>query len=177
MDYRMKYMVNEGVLLLSYAYAASGYITASAALGIFSIVLAVFWHSGNCFLNNLPKILAATLIQVLMVSVSLTPEKGIAAVLPAFCNTAVSSLWMESSRRAVRPTIRILAGSLPVFLFLSAVMPERAVRFLTGTAEPRGSLLIMVLMIFLPPLAGYARKTVKRRRISLGLRGIPGYNM
>ncbi len=177
MDYRMKYMVNEGVLLLSYAYAASGYITASAALGIFSIFLAVFWHSGNCFLNNLPKILAATLIQILMVSVSLTPEKGIAAVLPAFCNTAVSSLWMESSRRAVRPTIRILAGSLPVFLFLSAVMPERAIRFLTGTAEPRGSLLIMVLMIFLPPLAGYARKTVKRRRISLGLRGIPGYNM
>ncbi|MBQ1439719.1 MAG: hypothetical protein IIZ10_08520 [Solobacterium sp.] len=177
MDYRMKYMVNEGVLLLSYAYAASGYITASAALGIFSIVLAVFWHSGNCFLNNLPKILAATLIQVLMVSVSLTPEKGIAAVLPAFCNTAVSSLWMESSRRAVRPTIRILAGSLPVFLVLSAVMPERAIRFLTGSIEPRSSLLIMVLMIFLPPLAGYARKTVKRRRISLGLRGIPGYNM
>ena len=177
MDYRMKYMVNEGVLLLSYAYAASGYITASAALGIFSIFLAVFWHSGNCFLNNLPRILAATLIQVLMISVSLTPEKGIAAVLPAFCNTAVSSLWMESSRRAIRPTIRILAGSLPVFLFLSAVMPERAIRFLTGTAESRGSLLIMVLMIFLPPLAGYARKTVKRRRISLGLRGIPGYNM
>lgn len=177
MDYRMKYMVNEGVLLLSYAYAASGYLTASAALGIFSIVLAVFWHSGNCFLNNLPKILAATLIQVLMVSVSLTPEKGIAAVLPAFCNTAVSSLWMESSRRAVRPTIRILAGSLPVFLVLSAVMPERAIRFLTGSIEPRSSLLIMVLMIFLPPLAGYARKTVKRRRISLGLRGIPGYNM
>lgn len=177
MDYRMKYMVNEGVLLLSYAYAASGYLTASAALGIFSIFLAVFWHSGNCFLNNLPKILAATLIQVLMVSVSLTPEKGIAAVLPAFCNTAVSSLWMESSRRAVRPTIRILAGSLPVFLVLSAVMPERAIRFLTGSIEPRSSLLIMVLMIFLPPLAGYARKTVKRRRISLGLRGIPGYNM
>ena len=96
MDYRMRYMVNEGVLLLSYAYAASGYITASAALGIFSIFLAVFWHSGNCFLNNLPRILAATLIQVLVVSVSLTPEKGIAAVLPAFCNTAVSSLWMET---------------------------------------------------------------------------------
>jgi hypothetical protein len=177
MDYRMKYMVNEGVLLLSYAYAASGYLTASAALGFFSIVLAVFWHSGNCFLNNLPKILAATLIQVLMVSVSLTPEKGIAAVLPAFCNTAVSSLWMESSRRAVRPTIRILAGSLPVFLLLSAMMPDGAIRFLMGTVEPRSSLLVMNLMIFLPPLAGYAFKTVKRRRISLGLREIPGYNI
>ena len=57
------------------------------------------------------------------------------------------------------------------------MMPDGAIRFLMGTAEPRSSLLVMNLMIFLPPLAGYAFKIVKRRRISLGLRKIPGYNM
>jgi hypothetical protein len=56
-------------------------------------------------------------------------------------------------------------------------MPESAVRFLMGRNEPRAALLLMDLMIFLQPLAGYAFKTVKRRRISLGLRKVPGYNM
>ncbi len=172
MDYRMKYMLNEGLMLLSYAYAVSGYIPAAAALGIFSMVLAVFLHSGNSFLNNLPRIAAGMLMQIPFLSVSLIPGYGYVTVLLAFCNTAVSLLWMESSFRAVRPTIRILLISFPVFLVLSLLLPEAAVRFLTGAFRPRAAAVILTLLIFLPALCGYACKILKRRCRFSGLRGM-----
>ena len=45
MDYRTKFMMNEGCLILAYAYAVSGYVSAAAAMGFFSAFLAVLWHS------------------------------------------------------------------------------------------------------------------------------------
>ena len=169
MDYRMKYMMNEGLILLSYAYAVSGYIRAAAVLGIFSAFLAVILHSGNSFLNNLPKIAAGTLIQLPFISVSVIPGYGYVTVLLAFCNTAVSLLWMESSFKAIRPTIRILSMGFPVFLLLSLVLPEAAAYTLTGSLQPRTAAVMLDMLIFLPAIGGYLYKTLRRRRISVGL--------
>ena len=167
MDYRMKYMMNEGFLLLSYAYAVSGYISAAAVLGSFSLGLALFWHSGKCFLNNLPEIAAGTLIQFPFILLSMVPGTGYVIALLAFCNTAVSSLWTDSSRKAVRPTVRILMAGLPVFLILSLILPESAFPFAQGAADPRLASVMLDLLIFLPALGCYLRKILGKQSIFL----------
>ena len=167
MDYRMKYMLNEGALLLSYAYAVSGYFPAAAVLGSFSLGLAIFWHSGKCFLNNLPGIAAGTMIQLPFILLSMVPGTGYVIVLLAFCNTAVSSLWMNSSRKAVRPTVKILMAAMPLYLILSLVLPESAFPFAQGAGDPRLATVMLDLLIFLPALGSYMRKMLGRRRIFL----------
>ncbi len=64
MEYGKRFMVNEAILLLSYAYAVSGYSHAAALFGICSAFLAVLWHSAGRFLNNFRRIICFTLIQI-----------------------------------------------------------------------------------------------------------------
>ncbi|MBQ9328146.1 MAG: hypothetical protein IJ225_06385 [Solobacterium sp.] len=163
MDYRTKCLLNEGVILLSYAYAVSGYIPASLTLGITGAVLAILWHSPKRFLNNLSVILTGTLIQVLFLFVSDFSGLEDTIVLLAFCNMTVSSLWMESSRNAVLPTIRILSAVFPLILFLSLALPDEAILFLNGSLLPRISALVLDMMIFLPMLVGQAMRGSRRR--------------
>ena len=176
MDYRMKYMMNEGLMLLSYAYAVSGYFPAAAVLGFFSLGLAVFWHSGKCFLNNLPGIAAGTMIQLPFILLSMVPGTGYVIALLAFCNAAVSSLWMSSSCKAVRPTVRILMTGLPLFLILSLILPESSFVFACGTSDPRLTSVMLDLLIFLPVLGCYMRKILGYRSIFLSERKNLYYN-
>ena len=126
MNYGNKFMMNEGILLLSYAYAVNGYSAAAAVFGISSALLAILWHSTGRLLNNFRRICCVTAAQFPFILFSgLTGQIG-TIVLLAFCNTIVSILWMESSLRALRETMMILLISFWVLVLLSLAMPVPA---------------------------------------------------
>ncbi len=166
MDYRTKFRMNEGCMILAYAYAVSGYIQAAIVFGIFSAFLAVICHSENCFFRNAPKIFAGTLIQIPFILVSSFPGFESTIVLLAFCNTVVSVLWMESSRKTLRSTMQIMTAVFPLFLLLTLIMPERALLFLAGSLMPRRSAVILILLIGLPLQVCYMLKRRKQCALS-----------
>ena len=172
MDYRTKFMMNEGCLILAYAYAVSGYVSAAAAMGFFSAFLAVLWHSENRFFSNLRRISAITLVQIPFILVSFFPGMGHAIALLAFCNAVVSCLWMESSGRAVRPAMRILSAVFPAALFLAMAVPEEVLTFLSGSEMPRLSMVELVLFIYLPVFLQYAWRKTSVKRIFVNLEEI-----
>ena len=155
MEYGKRFMVNEAILLLSYAYAVSGYSRAAAMFGICSAFLAVLWHSAGRFLNNFRRIICFTLIQIPFILASGLSGEIETIVLLAFCNTVVSILWMESSLRALRETMMILLVSFWIFVFVSLAMPLPAEIFLMGRILPRAASLMLVLLIFMPVLCAY----------------------
>ncbi len=167
MKYESRFMMNEGLLFLSYAYALTGFPYAAFALAISSAVMAVICHSPGRFFDNLPAVICCVLIQLPLLLVSgLSGMMETMAVL-AFCNAVVSVLWMESSMRAIRSGMRILLITFPVFLYLCVLIPEAALVFVIGQKISRASLLLLCLMMFLPVLSAYAfkRKRKKRRRV------------
>ena len=156
MNYGNKFMMNEGILLLSYAYAVNGYSAAAAVFGISSALLAILWHSTGRLLNNFRRICCVTAAQLPFILFSgLTGQIG-TIVLLAFCNTIVSILWMESSLKAISETMRILITAFPVFLFLAIALPLRVEQFLIGRSMEQAASLMLVLLIFGPVLWAYA---------------------
>ena len=164
MNHESGFMMNEGVLFLSYAYALTGFCAASVLLAITAAIMAVLYHSPRRFCVNLGTILACTFIQLPLLLVSgLSGLAGTIGLL-AFCNAVVSVLWMESSFKAIRTGMRILIGSFPVFLYLSILIPEAALFFVMGQQAERSDLILLCLMMYLPVLSGYAFKTGHRSR-------------
>ena len=155
MDYRDKFMMNAGILILAYAYAVSGYPYAGLLCGVFSVMLAILTHSMRRMMRNMPLISAGTLVQSTLIFVSFPLSERYVLVLLAFCNTVVSILWMESSLRALRETMMILLISFWVFVLLSLAMPVPAEIFLMGRILPRAASLMLVLLIFMPVLCAY----------------------
>ena len=166
MDYGKKFMVNEAVVLLSYAYAVSGYPAAAAVFGFGSAFLAVWWHSAGRLLNNFYRILRITAVQIPFILVSGFSGRAETIVLLAFCNTIVSTLWMESSLRALRETMRILLITFPVFVFLALVTPAAVTRYVTGSWMEKSASLVLVMLIFAPVVSAYLMRIHKTMRFT-----------
>ncbi len=162
MEYGKRFMVNEAILLLSYAYAVSGYSRAAALFGLCSAFLAVFWHSFRRLLNNFRRISCFMMIQIPFILTSGLSGEIETIVLLAFCNTVVSILWMESSLKAVRGTMMILMVSFWVFAFAALAMPVPAEIFLMGRILPKSASLMLVLLIFMPVLSAYGIRMHRR---------------
>lgn len=162
MNYGNKFMMNEGILLLSYAYAVNGYSAAAAVFGISSALFAIFWHSTGRFLNNFHRICSSTAVQLPFILASgLSGQIG-TIVLLAFCNTIVSILWMESSLRAIRDTMTILMIAFLIFALLAITLPPRLEVFLIGKPMEQISSLLLVLLIFGPLLAAYGMRMQRK---------------
>ena len=164
MNYENRFMMNEAVLLLAYAWALSGYLNAAVWAGLCSSFLAVWWHSPNRLYDNFSRIVCGTVIQLLFILVSGFEElEGTMAVL-AFCNTIVSILWMESSKKAVRRPMMILTSVFPLFLLLSIIMGKSVQLFLFGTLREPYILVMITLLIFGPVQYAWFKKLTKRSR-------------
>ena len=174
MDYRDKFMMNAGILILAYAYAVSGYPYAGLLCGVFSVMLAILTHSMRRMMRNMPLISAGTLVQSTLIFVSFPLSERYVLVLLAFCNTAVSVLWMESSLKAIRPGMRYILWAYPVFLMLASLLPQSAMCWFSGEVRERTSAIVLVSLIFLPLILAYIRK--QERMISVGMKRRRDYN-
>ena len=164
MNYDSRFMMNEGLLFLAYAYALSGFIPAAILLGTASAVTAVLSHSLKCLAKRGMEVLCLTLAALPLLSVS--PDSGLAGAmgLLAFCSSVVSVLWMESSEKAIRPGMRILFAFFMIFLYLTVLVPGEMVWFLAGRTMTSEFLTSMVILMFVSPFGAYALRLARKRR-------------
>ncbi len=173
MTQKEKFMISEGLLLLAYAYAVSGYHTASAGFGVLALMSAVLFHSVGSLKGGMILIPVLSLAQI-----GLIRFLNLDAALPtlgflSFCNTAYAWLWMKSSYKAVDDVIRMITGIYLMILVFLLVIPEGMADLFTPGAK--GSLLkecLTVSLIFLPCIIGYTAKCLRDFRFIVHVRNL-----
>ena len=163
MNYDSRFMMNEGLLFLAYAYALSGFYPAAILLGAAAAVTAVLFHSLKCLAKRGMEVLCLTVVQIPLLLVSRTSGLSETMGLLAFCSSVVSVLWMESSKKAILPCMRILFVSFLIFLYLAIILPEEAAGLISGSPVPKECLISIVALLFLPPMAAYGMRLERKK--------------
>ena len=164
MNYDSRFMMNEGLLFLAYAYALSGFFPAAILLGAAAVLMSVLFHSLKCLAKRGMEVLCLTVVQIPLLLVSRTSGLSETMGLLAFCSSVVSVLWMESSKKAILPCMRILSIFFVVFLYLAIVLPKEAVGWIAGTALTKECLIAVVALLFLPPIGAYMMRLERKKR-------------
>ena len=163
MNYDSRFMMNEGILFLAYAYALSGFYPAAILLGAAASITAVLFHSLKCLAKRGMEVLVLTAVQIPLLLVSHRSGLSETMGLLAFCSSLVSVLWMESSKKAILPCLRILSVSFMIFLYLAIVLPKEAVLLISGFPLPKEGLISFVVLLFLPPLAACGMRLARKK--------------
>ena len=164
MNYDSRFMMNEGLVFLAYAYALSGYCPAAVLLGAAAVVSAVLFHSLKCLAKRGMDVLCLIAVQVPLLLVSGQSGRSETMALLAFCSAVVSVLWMESSQKAIRPCMRILAVSFVIFLYLALILPEEAALIVAKEALPKDCLIATVTRMFLPPIGAWGMRQMRKKQ-------------
>lgn len=151
MNHSEKFAFNTGLIMLAYAYAATGFAAAAAACGLAAALMAAACHSLNRLRRN-----GKMMLFLLMPMYFYGEQTGLHAamhVLPllSLCNVIYALLWQESSVKAVHETERILWPAAGLSLMAAMILPPDLVLYLAAEV-PAGSagLLSLVLLIFGP---------------------------
>ena len=151
MNHSEKFAFNTGLIMLAYAYAATGFAAAAAACGLAAALMAAACHSLNRLRQN-----GKLVLFLLMLMYFYGEQAGLHAamrVLPllSLCNVIYALLWQESSIKAVHETERILWPAAGLSLMAAMILPPDLILYLAAEVPAAsGSLLSLVLLIFGP---------------------------
>ncbi|MCR5228881.1 MAG: hypothetical protein K6D03_02020 [Solobacterium sp.] len=165
MNQTQKFTVNEGILLLAYAYAFSDYTEASVFFGALALILCIWFHSAGVFMRRYFAIAALSLVQILLIRSSHMNEVWPSLSFLAFCNSAYSVMWMDSSYKSVRKVTYGAAAVMLGYLLTALILPDAAVQILMKQSGCRPDVLIG--LIFLPHQACFLAKYGKRECMTL----------
>ena len=159
MNQKEKFMINQGLILLAFAYALSDYDLASCAFGIAAAGMAVYTHSVGTLKKGILIIPAAALLQVIMINVmkmeEMLPSLGFLTV----CNTVCAYLWMQSSYKAIDDVVRMMTAGFLICLIIILGLPAGVIEFFAGAVyATRLQELVFTAMIFMPCIISYAIK-------------------
>lgn len=170
MNHSEKFAFNTGLIMLAYAYAATGFAAAAVACGLAAAWLAAVCHSPNRLREN-----GMTILFLLMPMYLYGEQTGLHAamrVLPllSLCNVIYALLWQESSVKAIRETERILWPAAGICLIAAMILPPDLVPYLAADVPVRSyGLLSLVLLIFGPVsvLLGLKKWRYYRRHVMM----------
>ncbi len=160
MNQTQKFALNEGILLLAYAYAFSEYTDASVFFGGFAFVLCICFHSAGVFMKHYFLTAVFALGQILLIRASGLYESWPSLAFLAFCNSAYSVMWMESSWKAVRKVTHSAAAVMLAYLLIILMLPQQAVQELMKQSSCSPA--VIIGLIFLPHQICYYAKYGKR---------------
>lgn len=159
-----KMMVNTGVMMLAFAYEMNGYYPAAIAVGCISLVMAVMTHSGNSFIDCLPKAVLFTFLSLFAcILVGWMPTKIFGYLL--FVNHVYALLWSQSSFKAIRVTVRMIFLSYLSFSFIALFFSPLVLGKFNWQAVLFAITRIQCMDV--PMLLGYLNKWLKCIRKSL----------
>ncbi len=124
-----RFQFSISLLFLAYAYLVTGYPAAALFFGIASFLTALLFHSAGTLNRNLNQVLISALIQAGMIRGSGLEQSFPEILVLAVLNAAVSSLWLCSSRKAVRETMQVLSLAC-ASLLVSGARSARSGNFL-----------------------------------------------
>ena len=170
MNHSEKFAFNTGLIILAYAYAATGFEAAAAACGLAAAWLAVSCHSLNRLRKNGKRVLF--LLMLMYVYGELSGLHAAMRILPllSLCNVIYALLWQESSVKAIRETERILWPAVGICLIAAMILPPDLVPYLAADVPVRSyGLLSLVLLIFGPVsvLLGLKKWRYYRRHVMM----------
>lgn len=159
MNQKEKFMINQGLMILGFAYALSDYDMASCVFGIFAAGMAVYPHSAGTLKKGMIIIPAAALMQVILVNVmhmgEMLPSLGFLTV----CNTVCVYLWMQSSYKAIDDVVRMMTAGFLICLIIILGLPAGVIEFFAGAVyATRLQELVFTALIFMPCIISYALK-------------------
>lgn len=160
-----KFMLNEGVLLLAYAYAASGYTTASICFGIAAALISVWCHSLKVLYQKRMTILCASILQAVLIRLSGLGELLSVLSLLALCNTVFSLLWMQSSIKAVSAPMGIHLTGMLCSILIVLTLPEDMLSHMAGCDLTFLQAFLLVCLIFMPLSISFLAKQIRHHML------------
>ncbi len=152
MKQEQRLLLNEGLMMLGFAYAIDGYHVPALLAGIGGFLIAMKGHveEGRKYAYPILVISFMELIIIRFTNLnSIAPMVGILTVL----NTAVCFLWMDSPFSVMDRMMKIMMTIMLMMYIITMIIPSMDLGFMDA--------IVYISLIFLPMTISYVLRCMK----------------
>jgi len=152
MKQEQRLLMNEGLMVLGFAYAIDGYHVPALIAGVIGLMTAWKDHEEQGRKYAYP-ILCVSFMELIIIRFtslnSIAPAAGILTVL----NTAVCFLWMDSPFAVMDRIMKVMMTVMLVMYIITMIIPSMDIGFIDA--------IVYISLIFLPMTFSYILRCMK----------------
>lgn len=159
MNYSQKMLLNEGLMMLGFAYAVQGQTLAAIYFSTLAAFAAVLSHSLKSLVRCSSWIIVLSLIELLFISLSGVDPVRNGLGFSFVMNTVMTILWAGSSQRVIQPILSLVLRGYGILMLIACVLPSPILAAGFGRA---GAMLLLGMMglpvLLVRMVHGYRKK-------------------
>jgi len=162
MTQRFRFTVSEALIMLAFGYSVNGYIGPSVYAALCAVFLTISSHTWKRTFRCLVPSVLWFLPQMMAAGAAELPVSfpGIWAVM--LCNSFICCVWLGDSFRVLDGVMPYLFAMMTVLYLLACLLDVNILSEMSA-AGSAGEIVILISVIFLPIMLGYAARVLAER--------------
>ena len=142
MTNKMKFMLSEGMMLLSFSYGADGHLLPAIIASLIGVGIATHTNAKECLYKHYVAILSICVLQLSVAHFSILFEEVPVIGFLIVCNTIFSFLWMDADFEVIDDMMKLIVAVMLMIYCIAFITP--VARF------PFVDLFLYISFIFIP---------------------------